>query len=241
MSKKTGKKKSSHHVNGILEITRSGIGYVIAEGRENDVLVKPNDFNKAMNGDTVRVKVKESNGRRAEGAIEEIIERKQTEFIGDIEVNEDFAFFKADTQKPMPDFYVSLRNLNGAKNKDRVVVKFLNWEKGEKKPEGEVITVLQAKDRNDMAMKEILIQNGFPLQFDKKVLDEAGSLNEEIDKLELSRRKDYRNVLTFTIDPADAKDFDDALSIKSLGNNEYRSRSSYCRCKSFCTKRECTR
>ena len=87
-----------------------------------------------MHGDTVRVKVKESNGRRAEGVIEEVVERKQTEFIGDIEVNENFAFFKADSQKPMPDFYINLRNLNGAKNKDRVVVKFLNWEKGEKKP-----------------------------------------------------------------------------------------------------------
>jgi ribonuclease R len=221
MSKKTGKKKPAHLVKGVLEITRSGIGYVIAEGRDNDVLVRPNDFNKAMHGDTVRVKVKESDGRRAEGVIEEVVERKQTEFIGDIEVNENFAFFKADSQKPMPDFYINLRNLNGAKNRDRVVVKFLDWEKGEKKPEGEVVTVLQAKDRNDMAMKEILIQNGFPLHFPKKVLDEANSLIETIDKTELVKRKDCRDILTFTIDPADAKDFDDALSIKKFGKDEY--------------------
>ena len=115
MGKKTGKKKPAHLVKGVLEITRSGIGYVIAEGRNNDVLVRPNDFNKAMHGDTVRVKVKESNGRRAEGVIEDVVERKQTEFIGDIEVNENFAFFKADSQKPMPDFYINVRNLNGAK------------------------------------------------------------------------------------------------------------------------------
>ena len=107
------------------------------------------------------------------------------------------------------------------KNKDRVVVKFLNWEKGEKKPEGEVVSVLQAKDRNDMAMKEILIQNGFELHFPKKVLDEANALKETIDKKELAKRKDCRDVLTFTIDPADAKDFDDALSIKKLGKDEY--------------------
>jgi ribonuclease R len=220
MGKKTGKKKPAHHVKGVLEITRSGIGYVIAEGRDNDVLVRPGDFNKAMHGDTVRVKVKESNGRRAEGVIEDVVERKQTEFIGDIEVNENFAFFKADSQKPMPDFYINIRNLNGAKNKDRVVVKFLDWEKGEK-PEGEVVTVLQAKDRNDMAMKEILIQNGFPLQFPKKVLDETNALKDTIDMNELAKRKDYRDVLTFTIDPADAKDFDDALSIKKTGRDEY--------------------
>ncbi|HEX7458524.1 MAG TPA: ribonuclease R, partial [Ginsengibacter sp.] len=124
-------------------------------------------------------------------------------------------------QKPMPDFYISTRNLNGAKSNDRVVVKLLNWEKGEKKPEGEVITVLQAKDMNDMAMKEILIQNGFQLDFPKTVLDEANALNETINQSELAKRKDYRNVLTFTIDPADAKDFDDALSIQKIGKDEY--------------------
>ena len=221
MTKKTGKKKPAHVVQGVLEITRSGIGYVIADGRDHDVLVRPNDFNKAMHGDTVRVKVKESMGKRAEGVIEEVVERKQTEFIGDIEVNENFAFFKADSQKPMPDFYISIRNLNGAKNKDRVVVKLLDWEKGEKKPEGAVVTVLQAKDRNDMAMKEILIQNGFPLQFPAKVLDEANALIGTINTKEFAKRKDCRDVLTFTIDPADAKDFDDALSIKKLDEHEY--------------------
>ena len=104
MSKKTGKKKPASLVKGVLDITRSGIGYVIAEGRDNDVLVRPNDFNKAMHGDIVRVKVKESNGRRTEGVIEDVVERKQIEFIGDIDVNENFAFFKADSQKPMPQY-----------------------------------------------------------------------------------------------------------------------------------------
>ena len=221
MSKKTGKKKQVPLVKGVLDITRSGIGYVVAEGRDNDVLVRPNDFNKAMHGDLVRVKLKQSGGRRTEGVIEEIVERKQTEFIGDIEVKENFAFFRPDSQKPIPDFYISTRNLNGAKNNDRVVVKLLNWEKGEKKPEGEVVTVLQAKDMNDMAMKEILIQNGFPLEFPKIVLEEANALKETIDITELAKRKDYRNVLTFTIDPADAKDFDDALSIQKIGKDEY--------------------
>src|SRR5664279_4155231 len=221
MSKKTGKKKQDPLVKGVLDITRSGIGYVIAEGRDNDVLVRPNDFNKAMHGDTVRVKLKQSNGRRIEGVVEEVDERKQTEFIGAIDVKENFAFFKPDSQKPMPDFYISTRNLNGAKSNDRVVVKLLNWEKGEKKPEGEVITVLQAKDMNDMAMKEILIQNGFALEFPKTVLDEAHALNETIDITELVKRRDCRNILTFTIDPADAKDFDDALSIQKIGKDEY--------------------
>ncbi|MDP4286053.1 MAG: ribonuclease R [Bacteroidota bacterium] len=221
MSKKTGKKKTTPGVKGTLDITRSGMGYVIAEGREKDVLVRPQDFNKAMHGDTVLVKIKESNGRRIEGVIQEVLERKQTEFIGNIEVHENFAFFKPDSQKPVPDFYISIKNINGAKNNERVVVKFLNWEKGEKKPEGEVVSVLKAKDAGDMAMKEIIIQNGFTLEFPQPVLDELNNLDETIDSVELAKRKDYRDILTFTIDPADAKDFDDALSIKKLGDNDF--------------------
>jgi ribonuclease R len=221
MSKKTGKKKPAPLVKGILDITRSGMGYVIAEGRDKDVLVKPQDFNKALHGDTVRVKIKDSNGKRAEGVVEEVVSRKQTEFIGNVEVHDNFAFFKPDSQKPVPDFYISTKNLNGAKNNDRVVVKFLDWEKSAKKPEGEVVSVLQAKDEADMAMKEIIIQNGFSLGFPQNVLDEAHNLSATIDEAELARRKDYRDVLTFTIDPADAKDFDDALSFKKLSDNDF--------------------
>jgi len=222
MSKKTGKKKPSPLVKGTLEITRSGMGYVIVEGREKDLLVRPQDFNKALDGDIVRVKVKDSHGgKRLEGVVEEVVERKQTEFIGNIHVSENFAFFAVDSQKPVPDFYISLKNLNGAKDHDRVVVKFLNWEKGAKKPEGEVVSVLKAENAGDLAMKEIIIQNGFPLEFSQKVLNEANALKDSIEEHELTKRKDYRDVLTFTIDPADAKDFDDALSIKKLSAHEY--------------------
>ncbi|MEO9020618.1 MAG: ribonuclease R [Ginsengibacter sp.] len=221
MSKKSGKKSPVPLVKGKLEITRSGMGYVIVEGREKDLLVRPQDFNKAMNGDVVRVKVKDSNGKRTEGVIEEVVERKRTEFIGNIQVSENFAFFTPDSQKPLPDFYISIKNLNGAKANDRVVVKFLNWENGAKKPEGEVVTVLQGKNAGDMAMKEIVIQNGFSLEFPQPVLDEAHDLDGTPDEKEIAKREDYRDVLTFTIDPADAKDFDDALSVKKLDDNEY--------------------
>jgi len=221
MSKKTGKKKPTPSVKGKLEITRSGMGYVIVEGREKDLLVRPQDFNKAMDGDIVRVKIKDTNGKRVEGVIEQVLERKQSEFIGNINVSENFAFFIPDSPKPLPDFYISLKNLNGAKDKERVVVKFLNWDSGAKKPEGEVVSVLQAKDADDLAMKEIIIQNGFSLKFPQQVLDEANNLDETLDAAELAKRKDYRDVLTITIDPADAKDFDDALSIKKIGNNEW--------------------
>jgi ribonuclease R len=220
MSKKSGKKKPTPLVKGKLDITRSGMGYVIVEGREKDLLVRPHDFNRAMHGDTVLVKVLDSNGKRLQGRIEEVLERKQTEFIGTIQVSENFAFFNPESQKPLPDFYISTKNLNGAVDQDRVVVKFLNWESGSKKPEGEVVTVLQARDAGDMAMKEIIIQNGFSLEFPQPVLDAAHALSDTIDAAELQKRRDYRDVLTFTIDPADARDFDDALSIKKLDDND---------------------
>lgn len=221
MSKKKRVKSPEASVRGKLEITRSGMGFVIAEGREKDVMVKPQDFNMAMDGDTVQVKIKQSSGRRSEGVVEEVIERNQSTFIGNIEVMENFAFFNPDSQKAMPDFYISLKKLNGAKDKDRVVVKLLNWDKSDKKPEGEVVMVLTGKNDSDLAMKEIVIQNGFSLGFSKAVLEETSRLDGSITEKELQKRRDYRDVLTLTIDPADAKDFDDALSIKKTGKDEY--------------------
>ena len=224
MSKKKEKKKkvdTGNLVKGILDITRSGAGYLIVPGVDKDIFIRPNDFNNAFHGDTVRVKVADNHGKRAEGKVVEVVLRKQTEFIGNLEVSTNFAFFRPDSQKPMPDFYISSNKLNGAVNNDRVVVKLLNWEKGEKKPEGEVVSVMQGSDVSDMAMKEILIENGFPLKFTDEVLAEANTLNDTIDPEEVKKRRDCRNILTFTIDPFDAKDFDDAISFQKLPNDEY--------------------
>jgi ribonuclease R len=209
-------------IKGTLDITRSGIGYVIVEGVDKDIFIRPHDFNNAFDGDTVTVTINESaKGKRIEGRVDEVIKRKQTEFIGNIQVNKNFAFFTPDTKKPMPDFYISLKKLNGAEDNDRVVVRLLSWEKGEKKPEGEVLSVVKAKDVNDMAMKQILIESGFPLEFAQDVLEETALLTDSFEEEEIMRRKDCRQVLTFTIDPIDAKDFDDAISVKQLGSDEY--------------------
>ena len=223
MSKKKGKdfKNKIKSVKGKLDITRSGIGYVIIEGVEKDIFIRPHDFGKAFHGDTVRISIKATNGKRLEGKVEDVIERKQIEFLGNIEISESFAFFSPDSQKPMPDFYVSLKNLNGAKDKDRVIVRLINWADGDKKPEGEVVTVLKATDVNDMAMKEILIERGFPLEFSKEALAELSNLTDTNNQEEIAKRKDCRELLTFTIDPVDAKDFDDAISIRKLKNDNY--------------------
>ncbi|MES2431096.1 MAG: ribonuclease R [Bacteroidota bacterium] len=227
MSKNTrsGSKKSSQTlvVKGKLDISRSGMGYVIVEGREDDIIVRPNNFGQAFHGDTVRVQINKEaqRGKRTEGVVTDVAERVKNTFVGNIEVNKNFAFFSAGTDKPMPDFYISVDKLNGAKNGDRVVVKLLKWDKADKKPEGEVVSILKAEDINDMAMKEILIDGGFPLSFSEEVLKEAMNLSDKISREELKKRKDCRDILTFTIDPVDAKDFDDAISIRNLDNGCY--------------------
>ena len=223
--KKSGTKKSSQTetVKGRLDISRSGMGFVIVEGVEKDIVVRPNDFGQALHGDIVKVQVNNDSGRgrRTEGKITDVAERKQTTFIGNIQVNPNFAFFIPASEKPIPDFYVPLEKLNGAEDGNRVVVRLVKWAKSDKKPEGEVVTILKASDQNDMAMNELLIENGFPLSFDKVVLDEAMKLQDTITREEIKKRKDFRDILTFTIDPVDAKDFDDAISIRNLDNGCY--------------------
>jgi len=225
MGKKDKKKPSSQIlvVKGVLDIARSGMGFVAVEGMEKDIMIKPNDINRAFDGDTVRVQISKDNfkGKRIEGKIVDVAERRQTEFIGNIQLNKNFAFFIPDTKNPIPDFYIDLDKLNGAVDKDRVVVRLIKWDKDNKKPEGEVLSVIKSEDRADSAMKELLIEAGFPLSFDKAVLDEANKLTETVTPEELKKRKDYRDVLTFTIDPVDAKDFDDAISVQRVSDDVY--------------------
>ena len=223
--KNTAQKKSSQvkTLKGKLDISRSGMGYVIVEGLEKDVLVKPNDFGKAFHGDTVQVQVSTDTGRgrRMEGKITGVLLRKQEEFIGNVEINRHIAFFVATGTKLIPDFFIPADKLNGAVHGDRVVARLVKWDKSDKKPEGEIVSVIKAEDEADMAMKEILIDAGFPLQFEEELLKEAAKLSDKVTREELSKRKDCRDILTFTIDPADAKDFDDALSIRNLDNGNY--------------------
>lgn len=232
MSKKISKQKKQKQkqksvtaqlLKGKLEVTRSGMGYVVIDNGSGDVLVRPGDFMNALNGDVVRVKVVRENGRtgKKEGKITEVISRRQTEFIGYIQLSTNFAFFVPDTDKPMPDLFIPLTSLNGAKNKDRVVARLVKWEKEDKKPVGEVVSVMQPEDENDAAMKELLAQAGFPLFFPEDVLEEAERLPDVLDSAEIKKRKDCREIRTFTIDPVDAKDFDDAISIRKLSNGIY--------------------
>jgi ribonuclease R len=223
--KKTGgtKKSSGNAVKGQLDISKNGLGFVMVDGMERDIVVRPNDFNRAFHGDIVHVQINKDGGggKRAEGVITEVVERKQKSFIGNIQLNKDIAFFIPASEKPIPDFYIPIEKLNGAGNGQRVVVRLVKWNKGDRKPEGEVVSILQGGDLNDMAMNELLIENGFPLAFEEAVMNEVKKLSGDISREEARKRKDFRDILTFTIDPVDAKDFDDAISIRNLDNGCY--------------------
>src|SRR6266487_738314 len=238
MGRKNSKKKKKERyfdhektLKGVLDISRSGMGFVMVENLPVDVIVRPGDFNTALHGDTVSVKInREKGGRRMQGVVAEVLRRKQTEFMGKMQINDarpddaagrGFGFFIAETEKPMPDIFIPRQNFNGAKDNDRVVVRLLEWEKDGRRPVGEVVSIMDEEDSNDVAMKEILLENGFPLEFSEEALEEASRIPDTISNEEIKKRKDVRDVLTFTIDPIDAKDFDDAISFRVLKNGNY--------------------
>jgi len=226
-----GRKNSKHkkqkqkqffarQLNGKMDITRSGMGFVTVEGLDTDILIRPADFNTALHGDTVQVAIKEmkSNGKRMLGVVKKVVQRKRNEFVGHLQMNKGFAFFVPEMDKPMPDIFIPLEAIGNARDKDKVVVRLVKWEDSDKKPVGEVVHILDVDNSNDAAMKEILLEAGFPLKFSDAAMETAAGIQELITEDEIKKRKDIRPILTFTIDPADAKDFDDALSIYQLKN-----------------------
>lgn len=231
MGRKNSKKRkvkerssSSRTAKGVIDITRSGMGFVTVEGMEADILVRPQDFNTALHGDTVKVAVKDADGRgrRLQGVVKEVLQRKRSEFIGSLQMNKGFAFFVSESEKPMPDIFIPLHAIGKAKDGDRVVVKLVEWDnEGNKRPVGEVVTVMDAENTNDAAMKEILLDGGFPLQFSEEALEVAARIPDVIGNDEIKKRKDIRDVFTITIDPVDAKDFDDAISFRKLKNGYF--------------------
>ncbi len=226
MGQKNNKKRKEYKTEvplykGVFEITRSGMGFVIVSGLEKDIIIRPNDFNRAFHGDQVRVEITKGDLRagRLQGRITQVIERKQKQFVGIVEVNKDFSFFIPSSDKAIPDFFIPNHALKNAKDGQKVIARIVSWEGKDKRPKGEVIEVITEKMEGDLAMKEILIQQGFSIVFHDDVLEESERIPEQITEVEIKSRRDIREILTFTIDPDDAKDFDDALSFQRIDKN----------------------
>lgn len=206
---------------GTLDVNRRGVGFVIVEDLDADIMVRPDLMQFGIKGDKVEVELtKVRKPKKYEGKILNILDRQQTQFIGKLEVLDDFAFFISDNQKLPFDIFIPLSELMGAKNNDHVRVEITRSDKKKKNPEGKVVAILEDYTENDLAMEEILLNEGFPLYFSEETLQQASSLSVNVEQELKKGRLDCRSYPTYTIDPKDAKDFDDALSLRHLKNGK---------------------
>ncbi|HNP66424.1 MAG TPA: ribonuclease R [Aequorivita sp.] len=213
---------SQNYYTGKVDIAGRGQGYIIVEDLEDDIYVKSKNLNKALNGDIVEVYVfKRKKGGKTEGEVTKIIERKRTEFVGTIQVQENFAFVDVTDYKMYTDIFVPKNKINGAKNGEKVLVAMEDWPEKADSPTGSVLKVLGMPGEHNTEIHSILAQYGLPYEFPKEVEDFANKIDTSIKASEIKKRRDMRDVLTFTIDPKDAKDFDDALSFEKLENGNY--------------------
>ncbi len=212
----------SSYVDGLVDLTSNGSGYVIPEDGTSDILVREDYLMNALNGDKVRVHLfARRKGKKLEGEVVEILKRAKTEFVGIVQMSPKFAFVVPDSNKMPIDIFVALHELKGAKDGDKVVVKMLDWPQGAKNPFGSVVKVLGKPGDNNVEMNAIMIDFNLPMEFPDTVEAAAQAIPMEIPEAEIKKRRDFRGITTFTIDPVDAKDFDDALSIQKLENGNW--------------------
>tara|TARA_B100000508_G_scaffold141092_1_gene146437 strand:+ start:102305 stop:104440 length:2136 start_codon:yes stop_codon:yes gene_type:complete len=205
-------------ITGTLDATNRGAGYVVSDQSEKDIYISPKHMNHALHGDSVEVEVIARRKAKIEGKITKIVKRKTEMFVGTLDVKKNFAFLLLDNSRVSQDFFIPLEKLNGGKDGQKALVKMTSWPKGVDSPYGEVIEILGNPGNNDTEMLSILLKNEFEIKFPQEVIEEAENVGIELDPEEIKKRRDFRDTLTFTIDPFDAKDFDDAISYKKLDN-----------------------
>jgi ribonuclease R len=213
-------KELKTYVTGKVDMTADGSAYIISEDEfENDIFIAPRKLRNALHGDTVKAYVyAKSKGRKKDGEVVEIIQRAKMEFTGIVKLSDKFAFFIPDDRKMLHDIFIPLADINGAKNGEKAIAQITDWPEDAKNPIGKIKHVLGKQGDNNAEMNAILADYGFPLVFPDEVEKEANAIPDAITKDEIAKRRDFRNILTFTIDPADAKDFDDAISFRKLDN-----------------------
>jgi ribonuclease R len=217
------KLKPKHaYVEGIIDITSGGAAYLLSENDEDDIYIAPRNVKNALNGDRVRIYLyARHKNQRLEGEVTEVLERAKTEFAGTVQLTGKYAFVVPDSPKMLVDIFIPANQIAGASHGQKVIATIVDWPKGTKNPVGTITKLLGWPGENDVEMNSILSEFGFPLEFPSRVEDEANAIPLDIPKEEIGKRKDFRDVTTFTIDPVDAKDFDDALSIRRLLNGNW--------------------
>ncbi|AWX44500.1 Ribonuclease [Flagellimonas maritima] len=217
------KKPSLHtYLTGTVDLTTSGNAYIIIDDMDDDVFVPYNRLNKALHGDTVEIFLKpKRKGKKAEGEISKVIERKKTSYVGIVDKQKTFAFVRPSDPRMYTDIFVPVEKLKEAEDGDKVLVDLGEWPDNADSPYGEVTQILGKPGEHNTEIHSILAEYGLPYEFPYEVEQFANTLDTSIKESEIAKRRDMRDVLTFTIDPKDAKDFDDALSFQKLENGNY--------------------
>jgi len=207
---------------GVIDATKNGAAYVVTDGSEDDIYIAPRNLLQALHGDLVRVAIFTSTKRRRpEGEVLEVMDQNGRQFVGRIEISKKFAFLRPDNPKISVDVFIPLGKLNKANNGDKAIAQITDWPRGATSPFGKIVEVLGKPGETNTEIHAILAEYGLPRSFPKHVEDEAEKIPMELAKDEVAKRRDVRKVTTFTIDPEDAKDFDDAISMQQLKNGNW--------------------
>ena len=213
-------KQSQVFYQGRIEKVVSGAGYVICEELDTDVFISARNAGQTLGGDLVRISLTgKHNGKNPEGIVVSVIERVRKEYVGNLRIDGRNCFMTPDNNRVGTDFYIPKDKLNGAKNNDKVLVNILDWPKRAKSPFAEVSKIIGRSGEHNAEIHGILAEYGLPYEFPKSIETYVSNISEEISDKEIKNRRDMRKVLTFTIDPEDAKDFDDALSIEQISKD----------------------
>ncbi|MBP5797042.1 MAG: ribonuclease R [Bacteroidales bacterium] len=213
----------TQYVEGTVDMKSTGKAYVVLDDEAGeDVFIAANNTGQALHGDRVKVAMfPKRKNKKPEGEIVEVLQRKHTDFVGVLHISHGYVFVVPDMDSIPVDIFIPKGELHGAKNGQKVVVHLVDWPENSGNPFGEIIRVLGNPGENDVEMESILLAHDYPIEFPKKVEKEAEKIEDKIQKAEVKKRKDYRDIFTITIDPQDAKDFDDAISLRKLDNGHW--------------------
>ena len=213
----------TQYVEGTVDMKSTGKAYVVLDDEAGeDVFIAANNTGQALHGDRVKVAMfPKRKNKKPEGEIVEVLQRKHTDFVGVLHISHGYVFVVPDMDSIPVDIFIPKGELHGAKNGQKVVVHLVDWPENSGNPFGEIIRVLGNPGENDVEMESILLAHDYPIEFPKEVEKEAEKIEDRIQKAEVKKRKDYRDIFTITIDPADAKDFDDAISLQKLDNGHW--------------------
>ena len=216
-------KEKTNEYEGVIRVTGKGVGYFPIPDVDEDLEIQPENLASALNRDRVKIKFlgKESFGRK-QAKVVDIIERHKTSFVGTLEKSDEGFFLVPDDKRMYRDIFIPKEKILNAKEGEKVQAKITEWPDPSKSPKGEVVRVIGKAGEHNAEMLGIVYESGFEVDFPREVENEANVWKDKYEKEDkLKDRKDFRETTTFTIDPADAKDFDDAISLKTLGNGDY--------------------